>query len=344
MKDKIQFLSRRGRFKSLMSELEELGIQCNVISNNYDEKYSAIPNIGSIRSISSRAKADVFVTSNPYYGLIGASLAKKMGNIKYSVFRPVGDYWTENNYRYGKFNYRIRCFLKMLENSLALRDVDFTLAVSDWLRKKADSKGLKRVYTLYNGVDCIRFRPRENDERYSTQILCVMSFNIYQKIANLYNFLTEYKNSKLPYHITFLGNGLYLNSLKKHVILLGLDKQVTFKGWVNNIEDYYSNCDIIIHPSSLDAFPTTLLEAGASAKPVVATKVGGIPEIILDGKTGFLTNDVNHFLFYIKKLMEDIKLKRKIGMEARQRIIDNFTWKNAAMNFCDILKSENVIE
>ena len=336
IKGKIQFLPRRGEFKSLMAELEKLGTQCSIIQCDYSYNITAISKI--VRSI----KGDIFVTANPYYGLFAAILAKKFGKIKYSIFRPVGDYQTENDFRYGKINYRIRCLLKMLENSFSLRDVDFTLAVSNWLRKKLERYGLKNVYTLYNGVDCIRFKPRETDERYRTQILCIMNFDIYKKLEPLYMFLTEYKKSKLPYHITFLGDGFYLDSLKKDTLKLGLDKKVTFKGWVENIEYYYSNCDILVHPSGLDAFPSAILEAGASAKPVVATNVGGIPEIIIDGKTGFITNNLNDFSNYVEKLMENSELSEKMGIRARKRIVDKFTWEKTAARFYDILKKENI--
>jgi len=336
IKSKIQFLPRRGKFKSLIAELEKLGIQCCIVQCNYSYNITAISKI--VRSI----KGDIFVTTNPYYGLFAATLAKKFGKIKHSIFRPVGDYQAENNFRYGKINYRIRCFLKMLENSFSLRDVDITIAVSDWLRKKLESYGLKNVYTMYNGVDCIRFRPRKTDERYRTQILCVMNFDIYKKVEPLYMFLTEYKKSKLPYHITFLGDGFYLDSLKKDTLKLGLNENITFKGWVENIEYYYSNCDILIHPSGLDAFPSAILEVGASAKPVVATKVGGIHEIITDGKTGFITNNLNNFLNYIEKLMENSELREKIGANARNKMIGKFTWEKTAARLYDILKMENI--
>lgn len=322
-----------------MIELEKLGLDCSLIPNMSFRNFLALPTVNFIKSIN----ADLFVSSNPYYGLLGASLAKKMGNLKYSVFRLKGDYWTESKFRGRKIKYKIGGYVKMLENFLAIKDVDFILAISDWIKQKAEYKGLHNIYTLYNGVDCFRFRPREKDPKYRTQLLCVMNFNIYQKIVKIYNFLNEYKKRGLSYHIKLLGNGLYLNNLKKHTYNMGLDKLVTFKGWVNDIEYYYSNCDVLIHPSGLDAFGMAPLEAGASAKSVVATKVGGIPEIVIDGKTGFLTNDLNLFLDYIEKLMEDYELRRKIGLNARRLIVDKFTWKNSAKRFYDILKIEGII-
>jgi glycosyltransferase involved in cell wall biosynthesis len=159
----------------------------------------------------------------------------------------------------------------------------------------------------------------------------------------LYSFLTEYKNKKLPYQITILGNGIYLNSLKNHVSYLGLNKIVKFKGWIKDIENYYSNCDLLIHPSGLEAFGMSLLEAGASAKPTIATNVGGIPEIIVDKETGYLTNDINSFLDYIEKLMENNDLRKEMGLNARHRIINKFTWEDIAKKFYEILKIEKII-
>lgn len=322
-----------------MIELEKRGIQCSLLPPMDYRNFFALPTFSFIKSID----ADIFVSSNPAYGLLGASIAKKMGRLKYLVFRLKGDYWTEYKSRNAETKYGLSGYLKKLENLLSINNVDFILAISNWIRKKAERKGLKNIYTLYNGVDCMRFRPRPPDWRYRSQLLCVMNFNISQKISKLCDFLKEYKNRKLSYHITFLGDGFYFNSVRKYVSHLGLDKLIKFKGRVNNIEYYYSGCDVVIHPSGLEAFGMVLLEAGASSKPVVATKVGGIPEIIIDGKTGFLTNDPSRFIDHIERLMEDEDLRVKMGLTARNRILQKFTWECVAEEFVKIINKEVMI-
>jgi len=335
---KIQFLPRRGRFKSLIHELEKFGIKCSLISGVKFRNFFALPTLSFIK----RINADVFISANPFYGLFAANIAKKKGNLDYSVFRLKGDYWTELKYG-GTVKNKFGTYVKKIENFIALKNVDFILAISKWIKLKAEDKGLQNIYVLYNGVDCNRFRPRKMDASYKSQLLCVTNFNIFKKITPLYNFLSEYKKRDTPYQVTFLGTGLYLNSLKKHVYNLGLTKQVIFKGWVNNVERYYSNCDILIHPSGLEAFGMAPLEASASSKPTVSTRVGGIPEIVVDGKTGFLSNDLNDLLDYIERLMENKDLREKMGLNARKRVLEKFTWRNSAKNFISILNKEGLL-
>lgn len=334
----ILFLPRRGRFESLIKELRKYGLRCSLLPKMRYRNFFALPTYDFIRNI----KADIFVSSNPYYGLCGASLAKKRGSLKTSVFRLKGDYWTESTYLNRTLKNRMGIFIKNIENILSIKDVDFILAISNWMKEIAILKGLKNIYILNNGVDVDHFRPRKTNPEYKTQLLCVMNFNIYPKIVILYDFLNEYKKRKLPYKITFLGSGIYMNTLKKYTHKIGLDKQVTYKGWVKNIEYYYSNCDILVHPSGLDAFPTALLEAGSSTKPVIATELGGIPEIVINGKTGLLTDNISQFIDNIEDLMVDKKQRDELGSNARRRMLTNFKWEIIAKQFVDILEKEGL--
>ena len=208
----ILFLPRRGRFRSLIGELRKFGLDCSLLPKMRYRNFFALPTSEFVRSIN----ADIFVSSNPYYGLFGASLAKKRGSLKKSVFRLKGDYWSESSLKTGTLKNRMGTFLKKIENALSIGDVDLILAISDWMNRKAALKGLENIYTLYNGVDVDRFRPREINPEYRTNLLCVMNFNIRQKIAKLHDFLDHYEERKLPYRITFLGSGVYLDSLKKY--------------------------------------------------------------------------------------------------------------------------------
>jgi glycosyltransferase involved in cell wall biosynthesis len=335
----ILFLPRRGRFRSLIGELRKFGLDCSLLPKMRYRNFFALPTSEFVRSIN----ADVFVSSNPYYGLFGASLAKKRGSLKKSVFRLKGDYWSESSLKTGTLKNRMGTCIKKIENALSIGDVDFILAISDWMNRKAALKGLKNIYTLYNGVDVDRFRPREINPEYETNLLCVMNFNIRQKIAKLYDFLDEYEERKLPYRITFLGSGVHLDALKKYTTKIGLDEQVTYRGWVNDIEHHYSSCDVLVHPSGLEAFGMAPLEAGSSSKPVIATEVGGIPEIVIDEKTGLLTNDIGQFVDYVEDLMADENRRERLGKNARLRILANFKWEMIAKRFVEILEREGLI-
>lgn len=81
-------------------------------------------------------------------------------------------------------------------------------------------------------------------------------------------------------------------------------------------------CDVLVHPSSFDAFPTTLIEAMAAGVPVVATRVGGIPEIVVEGETGLLIDAppaVAPLAAALEALLDDAPRRRAMGERGRER-------------------------
>nr|WP_254059137.1 glycosyltransferase [Methanogenium sp. MK-MG] len=94
----------------------------------------------------------------------------------------------------------------------------------------------------------------------------------------------------------------------------------------NKVARYYQSADIYVHPSRADTFPTTVLEALACGIPVVASEVGGIPEQVIEGKTGFLVpvGDASMMAERILLLLEDDGLRRKMGILAAEDAAQRF--------------------
>jgi glycosyltransferase involved in cell wall biosynthesis len=89
-----------------------------------------------------------------------------------------------------------------------------------------------------------------------------------------------------------------------------------------------SATDVLVHPTVMDAFPTALLEAAAAGVPVIATAVGGIPEIVEDGRTGFLIPSpasAAALADSLTPLLADERLRRGIGQRAHARFCEHFT-------------------
>lgn len=90
---------------------------------------------------------------------------------------------------------------------------------------------------------------------------------------------------------------------------------------------YYQAADVYVHPARADTFPNTVIEALACGTPVVASKVGGIPEQIIEGKTGYLVpeGNENKMAEKIIRLLENENLKTKMGHEAAEDAIKRFS-------------------
>ena len=114
-------------------------------------------------------------------------------------------------------------------------------------------------------------------------------------------------------------------------LCLGLSSQVSFIGSVPHLAlpRYYSNADILINPSLYEAFGMTLVESMACQVPVIATRVGGMVEIVEDGKSGVLVEpDTSSALAEaILNLLSDEDLRKSMGIAARKRAVELFSYE-----------------
>lgn len=96
----------------------------------------------------------------------------------------------------------------------------------------------------------------------------------------------------------------------------------------NEIHKYHSIADIFVLPSISEGLPTVLLESAACGKVIIATNTGGISDIVIHGETGFLVDygNINLFIKYIKIILNDENLSRKMGANAYKHIRKNFSW------------------
>jgi glycosyltransferase involved in cell wall biosynthesis len=112
----------------------------------------------------------------------------------------------------------------------------------------------------------------------------------------------------------------------------------------DKIREYLSEIDTYLLLSGIDMSPLTLLEAQLMERPIIATRVGGIPELMSDGKTGFLMERGDHEDL-IEKIdtLQDENKRRTIGESGRQFVIENFNWQKIASKFVASLKKYSLI-
>ena len=132
--------------------------------------------------------------------------------------------------------------------------------------------------------------------------------------------------------LVVVGEGELRPQFEAQAKELGIEKHVRFAGEVPNEElaNYYRLCDVHIFPSvdKSEAYGLVALEAGACAKPVVASSLAGVRQVVLDRKTGFLVEpkDVDALAEKINFLFNNPKEAKKLGNHARERIEREFTW------------------
>ena len=143
-------------------------------------------------------------------------------------------------------------------------------------------------------------------------------------------------------HLYIAGNGT--EHEKKYLIdlvsQLKIKEKVTFLGQVNNAPQWLEACDIFLQPSIEEAFGLVFIEAGAKAKPVIATTVGGIKEIIVSQETGLLVSPASpqELKKALVLLINDKALRTQYGEQGYQRIAINFSLSNMINHYIEIFK------
>ncbi|MDY7033014.1 MAG: glycosyltransferase family 4 protein [Thermodesulfobacteriota bacterium] len=124
----------------------------------------------------------------------------------------------------------------------------------------------------------------------------------------------------------FVGNGHLLDSLNEQAFALGIKDKVKFTGWRSDISQYISAMDIFVFPSLNEGMGRVLVEAMAAEKPIVASNIGGIPNLVKDGINGILfpSRDSDAMAEAIIKLLQDRYLAEKMGQEGRKRVYPAF--------------------
>ena len=158
----------------------------------------------------------------------------------------------------------------------------------------------------------------------------------YLKVAA--HLLREYQNLHFFLVGAIVDNDYFL-ILKQQIQLLGLEPCITFTGQVENIADYLSDFTVVLHTALNEPFGRVLIEAAASAKPVVAYASGGPSEIIENGKTGFLVadGDIKTMAELTVRLLDNIDLRTSMGQSAREHVIRHFNSKDYSRKVYQIL-------
>jgi glycosyltransferase involved in cell wall biosynthesis len=127
--------------------------------------------------------------------------------------------------------------------------------------------------------------------------------------------------------VVILGEGEQRTTLEKLAFNLGISDRVSLPGWVDNPRSYLPGFDVMALPSRSEGFPLAIVEAMLAARPVIATRVGSVPEAVWHGETGLLVdkNDVNGLTQAIRQLRDDPALRSQLGQRAREVAIAHFT-------------------
>ncbi len=142
------------------------------------------------------------------------------------------------------------------------------------------------------------------------------------------------------FKVLIYGTGPIEKKLKKMAEDLKIDDKIDWRGFVSysKVPEALSLIDIFVYPSWHEGFGRSIMEALAMEKAVVATRVGGIPDLIKDGENGFLISPHNpeELARKIKELAENEELREKFGKAGREWVNKNFEWNDGIKKFANL--------
>lgn len=140
------------------------------------------------------------------------------------------------------------------------------------------------------------------------------------------------------------GDTKYLNEIKELTDRLGMDSKIQFVGEKEEVLPYINSLDILVHPPiAPEPFGRVLIEAGALGKPIIATNIGAIPEIVEDGVTGVLVPPKDYYSIAtaIKKLINTPGPAKSMGERGRERVAKHFNFDTMIKEIEQVIKRLN---
>lgn len=197
-----------------------------------------------------------------------------------------------------------------------------------------------QVPMIYNGIDLSKCIPKK-DYKVQDNKLRILHIGRFSEQKNHIGLIESFKvvNDLAPNtELKLIGTGKLENQIKDKVKELGLENSVEFLGLKSDVYTYLHQADIFVLPSHWEGMPITLIEALSSGLPIVASNVGGIPDIIIDNKTGVIV-DVNkkEIAEGILKLVNSSELREKLGRAALKDSI-RFSSTNMTNQYLDIYR------
>ncbi|EMI56915.1 glycosyltransferase [Rhodopirellula sallentina] len=233
----------------------------------------------------------------------------------------------------------VRKSKRVLANQVLLRRRDRCVAVGNNVKQALiDKEGIAaaRIDVVYNGINLERFARCEQARQQSRQGLELEPDDVAVfQVARL-NPLKDHATAVLAWthlkdvphvKLVIVGDGELRASTEELIQQHGLEDQVCMLGTRYDVAEIINAADLMMLTSISEGIPLTLIEAMANGLPCVASRVGGVPEVIVDGENGYLieSGDVHGFSSSIRRLSAEQGLRERLGSNAKARAFEHFS-------------------
>ncbi len=184
------------------------------------------------------------------------------------------------------------------------------------------------IHVIYNPIDTDIFSPPTNDNRWEHTTKTVVHLSNFRPVKRVLDTIKVFDliAASVPARLILAGEGPEKSSAELLVNQLGLQDKVEFTGSLNSVTGLLQKADLLLSTSESESFGMTIAEAMSCGVPVVAAKVGGVPEVMQDGLTGFLQSmgDIQELAQSSIRILTNPQLQKEMGQAARKHIFNKF--------------------
>ncbi|PKR78832.1 N-acetyl-alpha-D-glucosaminyl L-malate synthase BshA [Halalkalibacillus sediminis] len=226
----------------------------------------------------------------------------------------------------------------------AIEESDGVTAVSESLRKQTKEvfnteKPIEVIHNFIDQVDPSIESPSRLKENLGIlpEEKVIIHISNFRKVKRVEDVIQSFFliQKKVPSKLLLVGDGPEYSNMRSLIRELGLDDQVIFMGRQDNIQDLLTISDLKLLLSEKESFGLVLLEAMAQGIPSIGTNIGGIPEVIQDGKNGYICSlgDVDDIANKAINLLNDDKLWKDFSTHAKSYVTENFDSKTIVKQY-----------
>lgn len=275
-----------------------------------------------LRKVIKKIKPDVIHTH--LYALKYAVLASIGLNIPviHTVHNIAQKESSRLNRKINKIFYKLNCAVPV-----ALSDEIRTSIVSEYKLHES------HVPIIFNGIDLSKCIAKKDYVLHNPARIVHVGRFFEQKNHNCMINVMSKIYSKVPVHLDFYGDGPLMDDIKEQSKILRLENVISFQGVSSNIYQHLNTADIFILPSKWEGMPISIIEAMGTGMPIIASRVGGIPDMLRHRESGILiVPEEKELENAILDLLENAELRKALGREAK-KMSEKFSVVNMAKSY-----------
>jgi len=329
--------AERGLARPFLDQLTRRGLEAHELAANFPRLPAAVEEVAAhLRA----ARADVLFCHGYKADVVGWRAARQIGVPVVAVSRG----WTGATWKVHCYEWVDRlCFFAM----------DAVVCVSEGQARRVRKLGLPRrqVRVIRNSIDLDRFGAEDPHARTELESLFARKprrlvggagrFSPEKGFPVLVEAAAEVCRAYPETGFVLFGEGPEREKMEQRLRDLGLAKRVLLPGFRDDLDRLLPALDVVVLPSFTEGLPNAALEAAAAQTPIVATAVGGTPEVVRDGENGFLVpaGEADIMAERIGRLLADDKMRRQMGMRGRRLVEKEFSFAGQADAYVELAAS-----